>query len=91
MQSLLGSIAEWARRKLWPIPVAGVLGIAAVGASLLLFKAAFIDNGPIGLIAADLALFFGGGFVATWATINWHNERQKFYARRRAAGRRRGS
>src|SRR5262249_11398904 len=85
------SLDQWARSKVWPIPLAGVLGIAAVAASLLLYKAAFVDKGPLALVVADLALFYGGGFLATWATVSWHNERQKFYERRRAQGRKRGS
>jgi hypothetical protein len=81
---------RWARRKLWPIPLAGALGIIAVAGSLLLYPAAFVDRGPLVLVAVDLALFFGGGFLATWATIAWHSERQKVH-QRRAEARKRGS
>ena len=52
---------------------------------------AFVDKGPVGLVAVDLALFFGGGFLATWATIAWQSERQKVYRRRAEAARKRGS
>jgi hypothetical protein len=83
-------LEQWARRKLWPIPLAGVLGVIAVVGSLLLYQPAFVDRGPLVLVAVDLALFFGGGFLATWATIAWHSERQKVW-RRRAEARKRGS
>jgi hypothetical protein len=49
-----------------------------------------VDRGPLVLVAVDLALFFGGGFLATWATIAWHSERQKVH-QRRAEARKRGS
>ena len=58
--------------------------------SLLLYQAAFVDKGPIGLVVLDLALFFGGGFLATWATVSWHTERQKVWRRKMEARRRAG-
>ena len=67
-----------------------VVGVIAVIGSLLLYKPAFVDKGPVGLVALDLVLFFGGGFLATWATIAWQSERRKVY-QRRAQARRRGS
>jgi hypothetical protein len=83
-------LERWARRNLWPIPLVGVLGVIAVAGSILLYQDAFVDRGPLVLVALDLALFFGGGFLATWATIAWHSERQKVW-RRRAEARERGS
>jgi hypothetical protein len=56
--------------------------------SLLLYSAAFVDKGSVGLVLLDLLLFFGGGFLVTWATITWQAERREVYRRRAAAGRR---
>lgn len=81
-------LQRWARGKQWRIPFLAMIGLIAVIGSLLLYKPAFVDKGPVGLVAVDLALFFGGGFLATWATIAWQSERQKVY-RRRAAERKR--
>ena len=79
---------RWAMGKQWRIPFVAAIGLIAMIGSLLLFPAAFVDKGPLGLVAVDLLLFFGGGFLATWATIAWQSERQKVY-RRRAAERKR--
>ena len=49
------------------------IGLAGLIGSLLLYKAAFVDNGPLGLVAVDLLLFFGGGLLASWATITWQS------------------
>jgi hypothetical protein len=83
-------LQRWARGKQWRIPFLAMIGVIAVIGSLLLYKPAFVDKGPVGLVAVDLALFFGGGFLATWATIAWQSERHKVY-QRRAEARRRGS
>ena len=82
---------RWARGKQWRIPSLGLLGVIVVSGSLLLYKPAFVDKGPVGLVAVDLVLFFGGGLLATWATINWQSERRKVYQRRAAQTRKRGS
>jgi len=79
---------RWARGRQWRIPFLTLLGLAAVIASLLLYKAAFVDKGPVGLVALDLLLFFGGGFLVTWGTIAWQGERRKVYQRRAASERR---
>ncbi len=84
------SLKQWAIGRQWRIPFLALVGVAAVISSLLLYKAAFVDNGPFELVLLDLVLFFGGGFLATWATIAWQSERQKVY-RRRAEALRRGS
>ncbi|HET9121001.1 MAG TPA: hypothetical protein VFN72_10765, partial [Solirubrobacterales bacterium] len=79
---------RWARGKQWRIPFLALLGLAAVIASLLLYKAAFVDDGPFELVVLDLVLFFGGGFLVTWGTIAWQGERRKVYQRRADAQRR---
>jgi hypothetical protein len=89
--SPLRYLNRWARGKQWRIPFIALLGLAAVIASLLLYKAAFVDKGPVGLVVLDLALFFGGGFLVTWGTIAWQGERRKVYQRRADARRRGGS
>jgi hypothetical protein len=82
-------LSRWAKGKQWRIPAIALVGLLAVIGSLLLYQAAFVDNGPVGLVAIDLILFFGGGVLVTWATIAWQSERRKVYERR-AAARRRG-
>ena len=57
-------LQRWARGKQWRIPFLAMIGLIAVIGSLLLYKPAFVDKGPVGLVAVDLALFFGGGFLA---------------------------
>ena len=84
------SLNRWVRARQWRIPFVALIGLIALIASILLFPAAFVDKGPIGLVALDLVLFFGGGFLTTWATIAWQSERRKVY-QRRAEAQRRGS
>ena len=62
-------LQRWARGKQWRIPFLALIGVIAVIGPLLLYKPAFVDKGAVGLVVVDLALFFGGGFLATWATI----------------------
>ena len=83
----MGFLNQWARARQWRIPFVAAIGLAALIGSLLLYKAAFVDNGPVGLVAVDLVLFFGGGLLATWATIAWQSERRKVYRRRAEAAR----
>ena len=79
------SLNRWARGRQWRIPFLALLGLAGVMGSLLLYPAAFVHNGPVGLLALDLVLFFGGGFLVTWGTITWQSERRKVYERRAQA------
>ena len=88
---MIGFLNQWARGRQWRIPFVAAIGLAALIGSLLLYKAAFVDNGPIGLVAVDLVLFLGGGLLASWATITWQSERHKVYRRRAEAARKRGS
>ena len=83
-------LRQWAMAKQWRIPFLAIVGVIAIIGALLLYKPAFADNGPVGLVILALFLFFGGGFLATWATIAWQSQRQKVY-RRRAEALRRGS
>jgi len=83
-------LSRWARGRQWRIPFLALLGLAAVIASLLLYKPAFVDKGSVGLVLLDLALFFGGGFLVTWGTIAWQSERRKVYQRRAAESQKRG-
>src|SRR4029077_8761663 len=87
---VIGFLNQWARGRQGRIPFVSAIGLAARIGSLLLYKAAFVDNGPIGLVAADLVLFLGGGLLTSWATITWQSERQKVYRRRAEAARKRG-
>ena len=87
---VLSYLKQWATAKQWRIPFIALVGVTAIIGALLLYKPAFADNGPVGLVLIALILFFGGGFLATWATIAWQSERQKVY-RLRAEERRRGS
>ena len=89
--SVLEFLQRWARGKQWRLPFLALVGLCAVIGSLLLYKPAIVDNGPVGLLIADLVLFFGGGFLVTWATIAWQRERQEVYRRRAKAARKRGS
>jgi hypothetical protein len=82
------SLNRWARGRQWRIPFLALTGLIAVIGSLLLYKAAFVDKGPVGLVAVDLLLFFGGGFLVTWGTIAWQAERRKVYQRRAEARKR---
>jgi hypothetical protein len=84
------ALQRWARGRQWRIPFLALIGVIAVIGSLLLYKPAIVDKGPLGLVVLDLALFFGGGFLATWATIAWQAERRKVY-QRRATGQATGS
>jgi hypothetical protein len=84
------SLSRWARARQWRIPFVAGLGLIAVIGSLLLYPAAFVDKGPVGLVAVDIVLFFGGGLLVTWGTIAWQAERRKVY-QRRAESRRRGN
>ena len=89
--TVLEYLRRWARGKQWRIPFLALIGVIAVIGSLLLYKPAFVDNGSVGLLVVDLLLFFGGGFLATWATITWQRERQRVYRLRAEAARKRGS
>src|SRR5262245_11157349 len=83
-------LSRWARGRQWRIPFLALIGLIAVIGSLLIYKPAFVDKGSVGLVVLDLALFFGGGILVTWATIAWQRERRKVYQRRAAEARKRG-
>ncbi len=83
------SLARWARSRQWRIPFVALVGLMAVIGSLLLYPAAFVHKGSVGLVALDLVLFFAGGFLVTWGTIAWQGERRKVYQRRAEAAKRR--
>ena len=89
MNQPMRSLNRWARGQQWRIPFLTLLGLAAVIGSILLYPPAFVHKGPAGLLALDLVLFFGGGFLVTWGTIAWQSERRKVYQRRAQAARRR--
>ena len=81
----MAALQRWARGRQWRIPFLALVGLAAVIGSLLLYKPAFADDGPAGLVLLDVVLFFGGGALVTWSTIAWQSERREVYRRRAEA------